>query len=185
MTVSGSRHFKASFDENGLMMVNIGGKDNGGYNPYPSGQSDKKVVDTMKSIGAVLISTQWFGWVPAANMCPSGGVDGLGGSVFKVSNLRVFGTVKQGTPPPVCSGPTPPAKPTAKTSSLHRLNNRMLSKQRRIKQRVERRGTQSGLTTSMVFTAVSGIELGNPDSLLKAKKTRYFNANDNFAVKKT
>jgi len=76
------------------------------------------------------------------------------------------------------------AKPTNKTSSLHRLNNRMLSKQRRIKQRVERRGTQSGLTTSMVFTAVSGIELGNPDSLRKAKKTKYFNANDNFAKAK-
>lgn len=76
------------------------------------------------------------------------------------------------------------SKPASKNSALARLNHRMLSKQRRIKQRVERRGTTSGVTTSMVFTAVNGMEFGNPEALKKAKKAKYFNANDNFAKAK-
>jgi len=115
MHSSNSRHFKASFDSSGLMKVNIGGQDNGGYNPWPSGNSNNQVKSTMESIGAVLISTMWYGWVPDAG-CPSGGADGLPGSVMTVSNVKVYGSVVQGGTPPLCSGPgptpTPDPKPT-------------------------------------------------------------------------
>jgi len=64
-----------------------------------------------------------------------------------------------------------------------KLNHRMISKQKRQRQRIQQRGTQSGLTTNMIFTSVSGIELGNPETLRKQAKTKYFSKLDSFATK--
>lgn len=107
MHSSNSRHIKASFDDSGFLRVNIGGADNGGYNPYPSAASNNQVKSTMQSIGAVLISTMWFGWVPDAG-CPQGDKSGLDSSVMTVSNVRVYGTVVQGGAPRTCGGPPGP-----------------------------------------------------------------------------
>ena len=43
--------------------------------------------------------------------------------------------------------------------------------------RAEKAGTVSGLNTSVVFTAVQGIELSNPDiaNKNKLKSSKYFN----------
>lgn len=114
MRVSGQRHYKASWGDLGLLTVNIGGVNNNNYNPYPSDQSDRSVVETMQSVGATLISSQWFGWVPDDG-CPSGDISGLSASTFTVGNVRVFGTVKQGKEPPLCTGPSPPTPPPGPT----------------------------------------------------------------------
>jgi len=114
MRSSNSRHFKAEFSESGRMTVTIGGQRNDGYNPYPSGGSDATVVDTMKKIGAKLISTQWTGYAPGADQCPGGG--SLDGSTFSIKNVRVYGTIVLGdTTVPECTGPAPPTPPPGPT----------------------------------------------------------------------
>lgn len=75
------------------------------------------------------------------------------------------------------------AKPNAKKSKLFKLNHRMIAKQKRQRQRIQQRGTQSGLTTNMVFTSVSGLELGDPENLRKKAVTKYFSKHDSFAAK--
>jgi len=108
MYSSNTRHFKAEFSESGRMTVTIGGQQNANYNPYPSGESDSVVVQTMKSKGAKLISTQWIGYAPGEDNCPGGG--SLDGSTFSVKNVRVYGTIIMGdTTVPKCSGPEPPS----------------------------------------------------------------------------
>jgi len=109
MHSSGKRQFKAAFSSSGRMTVTIGGQANDGYSPYPDSGSDQFVQETMQSIGAVLISTQWTGWVPGDNECPSGG--SLDGSTFTVNNVRVYGTVMQGPTPPLCGDPGPTPTP--------------------------------------------------------------------------
>lgn len=67
---------------------------------------------------------------------------------------------------------------------LNELNYYMINKQKRLKQRVEKAGIQSGMTTSMIFTSIQGIELNNPESLNRKKiKQKYFNNNDVFSKK--
>eukprot|EP00483_Globobulimina_turgida_P010833 UN10854 len=68
-------------------------------------------------------------------------------------------------------------KPKTMQSALHKIHNRQVLKQKRMRMRAEEAGTVTGLTTSVVFTAVQGIELSNPDSVKKNKlnKSKYFN----------
>merc|ERR1712039_514267 len=62
---------------------------------------DKEIIKiTLSSVGAVIESSQWTGWVPGDG-CPTGG--DLSKSVLKVSNVRVTGTVIQGPVPTLCS----------------------------------------------------------------------------------
>ena len=57
----------------------------------------------MQSIGAVLESSQWFGWAPMGDDCPAGSSDGLSSSVFKVSDVVIEGKVIQGPEPTLCN----------------------------------------------------------------------------------
>merc|ERR1711953_725401 len=84
----------------GWMKVSFNGQSNDGYNPHPSEESMKNVVENMNSKGAQIQSSQWQGWVPGGNQCPGGG--SLGSSSFTISNLVVKGTVKQGPEPRKC-----------------------------------------------------------------------------------
>merc|ERR1712070_835808 len=64
-----------------------------------------------ESKGGVIYSSQWTGdWVPA-DFC-GGGPGDLGGSHFRVSNLRISGSVVQGPEPQKCSGPQPSPSPS-------------------------------------------------------------------------
>jgi len=63
---------KADFGIDGSVSVSLNGKPNAGYSPIPSQDSNKVVIKTMASIGAVIESSQWFGWAPAAGSCPGG-----------------------------------------------------------------------------------------------------------------
>lgn len=67
---------------------------------------------------------------------------------------------------------------------LNNLNYHVINKQKRLKQRVEKAGAQTGMTTSMIFTSVQGIELNNPECFSgKKNKQKYFNNNDVFSKK--
>jgi len=112
-TLSGKKfHIKADFAQDGTLTVSMDGVPNNKYSPFPAGASNGVVVKTMSSIGAVIESSQWFGWAPAQGSCPKGSKDQLPTSKFAVSNVRVMGTVKQGPDPAKCSGPAPAPAPT-------------------------------------------------------------------------
>jgi len=67
---------------------------------------------------------------------------------------------------------------------LNNLNYHIINKQKRLKQRVEKVGLQTGMTTSMIFTSLQGIELNNPEyNNGKKMKQKYFNNNDVFSKK--
>jgi len=114
-SLSGKKfHIKAEFAQDGTMTVTMDGVANNKYSPFPSSSSNDEVVKTMSSIGAVIESSQWFGWAPAQDSCPKGSKDKLPNSHFAISNVRVMGTVKQGPEPTKCTGPAPPS-PTPPT----------------------------------------------------------------------
>ena len=58
----------------------------------------------MKSVGAVIESSQWYGWVPMENECPKTGGEGLDGSILKITDVVVVGEVMQGPEPAECAG---------------------------------------------------------------------------------
>ncbi|GMI13817.1 hypothetical protein TrLO_g934 [Triparma laevis f. longispina] len=111
---------KAMFNEDGSMDVFLDGALHTGYSlyPVPSDNSNSVVVSTMNSIGAVIESSQWFGWAPESDSCPSGSSGGLSSSVLKISDVQVFGKVVQGPTPTLCSelmlDPTPGLRGVAK-----------------------------------------------------------------------
>ena len=112
----GKLHMKATVSTDGTVVVTLNGAVPGAYNPAPSAQSNQVVVDTMKSIGASIESSQWFGWAPSESDCPTGDKSGLDNSVFVVTNVQVNGTVVQGPEPTKCSAaPTPAPPPPAPT----------------------------------------------------------------------
>merc|ERR1719217_1667705 len=69
--------------------------------PAASGSDWGIVQSNYQNNGAVLYSSQWTGsWVPA-DFC-GGGPGDLGGSHFRISNLRISGSVVQGSEPTKC-----------------------------------------------------------------------------------
>jgi hypothetical protein len=118
-SLSGKKfHIKAEFAEDGTMTVSMDGVANNHYGPTPSASSNEEVVKTMTSIGAVIESSQWFGWAPAQDSCPTGSKDKLDSSHFAISKVRVMGKVVQGPEPTKCTGPapTPPPSPPSPPS---------------------------------------------------------------------
>jgi cellulose 1,4-beta-cellobiosidase len=83
--------------------------------PLPKASEYSILADAYKTYGALIYSSQWKGWVPAQSSCPTGG--DLQGSIYKLRNLVIKGTLVQGPEPSKCgSSPTPaptiPPKPT-------------------------------------------------------------------------
>jgi len=109
MRMSGNINVRASFSQDGWMDVTYNGQ-HVSFTPQPSDQAKAYVVETMRSKGASLESSQWVGWVPGGSECPGGG--DLGSSSFTVSNIRVSGTVVQGMHPSGCEGPSPSPTPS-------------------------------------------------------------------------
>lgn len=95
-------HIKTEFGADGTTTVYLNGNPNNQYNTQPSAASNQKVVDTMNSLGAVIESSQWFGWAPAEDQCPKGDISGLNHSRVTISNLVVRGSVVQGPTPQLC-----------------------------------------------------------------------------------
>jgi hypothetical protein len=96
-------HVKAEFGTDGSLTVSLNGVPNDKYNIKPSVASNQVVVNTMKSIGAVIESSQWFGWAPAEDQCPTGSKDALDTSFLAITNVKVQGAVVQGPEPTKCA----------------------------------------------------------------------------------
>ena len=94
---------KANFGLDGSLKVTMNGSPIKDYNIVPSSASNAVVVKTMQTIGAVIESSQWFGWAPAEDQCPTGSKDSLPNSHLKISNVRVVGKVIQGPEPTKCN----------------------------------------------------------------------------------
>jgi Leucine-rich repeat (LRR) protein len=104
-------HVKAMFSLGGNMTVAINGKLNNKYHPWPSAASNRRVVETMKTRGAVIESSLWYGWVPNETACPKGTKKGLTRSNLTISNVRVMGSVVQGPQYPTrCTVPSVPVQ---------------------------------------------------------------------------
>ena len=96
-----SFHMKVTFGTDGswttcrdwdcISMLNL--------SPMPGGSDVATLVKYYSGVGAVIYSSQWQGWVPVAS-CGGGG--DLQSSSFKISNLRIIGTVVQGPTPTAC-----------------------------------------------------------------------------------
>jgi len=107
----GKFHMKAEFGLDGSMTTFLDGRVLPDLSPPPSDASNKILVDTMNSLGGVIESSQWFGWAPATNKCPHGTHDDIHHSRVSISNVRVFGTTKQGPEATLCGAPAPPPPP--------------------------------------------------------------------------
>jgi len=101
MKINGKFHVKAEFSPGGWMTVLLNNQKNEHYNPSPSAACQANVVENMNTHGAQIQSSQWTGWVPGGDQCPSGG--SVDGSSFTISNLRVMGSVVQGPEPRKCT----------------------------------------------------------------------------------
>jgi len=93
---------KAVFGQDGSMTITMDGKPINNYSPFPSSASNSVVIKTMQSIGAVIESSQWFGWAPAQDQCPAGDAGNLANSELKITNVKVQGIVVQGPEPTKC-----------------------------------------------------------------------------------
>lgn len=110
---SSTFHMKVEYGNDGKFTITRDGKVLSGdsLDPAASGSDWGVVKSTYESRGAVIYSSQWTGsWVPA-DFCGSGPGD-LDGSHFRISNLKVSGTVVQGPEPQLCSGPQPSPSPS-------------------------------------------------------------------------
>ena len=78
-------HIRAAFDVNGAMTVILNGQPNSNYYPSPSSDSNHVAVQTTQQHGAVIESSQWFGWAPDESSCPRGDSSGLANSFVRIS----------------------------------------------------------------------------------------------------
>jgi len=103
-------HIKASMSTEGYPTINVNGNDVNGYNPAISASSAAYVVTTMQERGAAIWSSQWVGWVPVENECPSGATQSdLDSSQFSISNLKIMAkSVVFGSPPALCGAAAQP-----------------------------------------------------------------------------
>jgi len=97
---SGRRTMKASFSTDGWMTVTINGHEVEVTNPVPSNNAKNYLAQQMTNLGVMFHSTQWVGWVPAGN-CPGGG--NVETSVFSIYDVKISGTVVQGSEPAKCT----------------------------------------------------------------------------------
>lgn len=96
-------HVKVEYGNDGKFTITRDGQQISGdsLDPPASGNDWGIVQSTYQSKGGVIYSSQWTGsWVPA-DFC-GGGPGDLDGSHFRISNLRISGSVVQGPEPTKC-----------------------------------------------------------------------------------
>jgi len=69
--------------------------------PTPQQKDLDNLSSYFKNQGAVIISTQWVGWVPTPTGC-SGQNGTLDNAFYAISNVKISGTVVQGPTPRLC-----------------------------------------------------------------------------------
>lgn len=100
-------HVKVEYGNDGKFTITRDGQQISGdsLSPSASGSDWGIVQSNYQSKGAVIYSSQWTGaWVPA-DFC-GGGPGDLDGSHFRISNLRISGSVVQGPEPTKCGSMT-------------------------------------------------------------------------------
>jgi len=97
-----SFHMKIDYGTDGSWTTTRDGQviNSGTMSPAPGGGDWSVIKSAYESKGAVIYSSEWTGWVPVEDCGTSGD---LGSSHFKVSNLRITGSVVQGPVPRKCS----------------------------------------------------------------------------------
>jgi len=96
-------HMKIAYDPHGFVTVTRDGKVVSNFFPVPDEKTAAVVKASHEQRGAVIVSTQWVGWVPNITDCGgSGNDDDLASSRFSVSNLKIEGSVVQGPTPTHC-----------------------------------------------------------------------------------
>ena len=122
-TVSGRRHYKASFANDGFMTVTIDGVPVNVRNPMvPSQTTVQAVKRNTQRLGLQLHMTAWKSWEPLEDICPPYG--NISKSVFSVHNLRVYGSVVQGPQATVCGNSTITTSVTNTTSKNNRIRRK-------------------------------------------------------------
>jgi len=98
-----SFHMKITYDNNGAWHTSHNGVviNPTDLNPQPQAYDNQMVQTYYQQKGAVIVSTQWVGWVPGIGGCSTNPGD-LPSSTFTVKNLRINGTVVQGPRPQSC-----------------------------------------------------------------------------------
>jgi len=94
---SGTFNVVARWAEDGTMTVTMNDQP---YNPPMTWKAKEILRDTMNTRGALLVSSQWTGWVPCDTCCPGGG--NLGASTFTISDVEVQGRYVHGAEPSEC-----------------------------------------------------------------------------------
>eukprot|EP01063_Lacrimia_lanifica_P006495 TRINITY_DN13989_c0_g1_i1.p1 TRINITY_DN13989_c0_g1~~TRINITY_DN13989_c0_g1_i1.p1 ORF type:complete len:246 (+),score=63.81 TRINITY_DN13989_c0_g1_i1:48-785(+) len=96
---AGTTRIRASFNATAGMAVTYDGREVPITHRAPSRGAVEALRDAMATHGAQIQSSQWVGWVPPGDCGPAGA---LADSAFSVTNLKVYGSVVQGAPPPLC-----------------------------------------------------------------------------------
>merc|ERR1719213_129192 len=94
---SGTFDVVAHWAEDGTMTVTMNGNH---FNPPMTWKAKEILRDTMNTRGALLVSSQWTGWVPCDNCCPGGG--NLAASTFTISDVEIQGRYVHGAEPTEC-----------------------------------------------------------------------------------
>merc|ERR1719359_544897 len=95
--------WKGTFDvithwaEDGTMTVTMNDQH---FNPPMTWRAKEILRKTMNERGALLVSSQWTGWVPCEYCCPQGG--DLAASKFKISDVKIQGRYVHGAEPTEC-----------------------------------------------------------------------------------
>jgi len=100
-----SFHVKVTYGTDGTWTTIRDGQviDAGTMNPHPDGNSWASLKHYYESKGAVIISSEWIGWVPVDACGGNAGEGELAASHFSVKNLRIEGSIVQGPTPKACA----------------------------------------------------------------------------------
>lgn len=96
-----SFHMRIEYGQDGSWTTLRDGQNIGALSPSPSGSDWEVIKNFHESYGAVIYSSQWTGWVPVDD-CGTNPGD-LNSARFRVSNLKIAGSVVQGPIPTKCS----------------------------------------------------------------------------------
>jgi len=90
-----------SFDTSGHWTVTWNNHNIGSLSPTPGTQDWQSITTAYSTRGAVLYSSQWVGWVPAAPNCNTANGN-LNAATMVISNLKIVGKIVQGPAATTC-----------------------------------------------------------------------------------
>jgi len=95
-------HMLMEFDLDGTVSVHRNGAKLTGFTPQPDNRASDMIMAFHESTGALIMGSQWVGWVPGVGDCSTAMGD-LEASSYDVRNLKITGKVMQGPVPSKCA----------------------------------------------------------------------------------